>query len=366
MMEQEKHNMIRILIVDDSPTERIYLEHVIGSEPDMEIAGTAADGEEAVKKASRLRPDVILMDIQLPGMDGYAATRKIMAANPVPIVVVSARIDSEQMNKSFEALCAGASCALEKPTGPGHPGAADMIRKIVQTVRLLAKIKKTPRLRKREVGSGTESATMDVTTGPARVSAAAEIRDRRMEMVVVGASTGGPPVLDKILSEILPSFPIPVLVVQHISRGFLQSMIQWIGRKCPLKVKIAENWEPISPGIVYFAPDDRHMGISKSKRIALFDEPSEHGVRPSVSRLFRTVVSNGFCRESIGVLLTGMGKDGAAELKLMKEGGSTTLVQNKESCVVFGMPGEAVRLHGATHVLVPEEITAFLNLLTKK
>ncbi len=346
--------MIRVLIADDSATERMYLEHIVGSDPDLEVAGMARDGDQAVEMAKSLCPDVMLIDIQMPGMGGYAATRKIMETCPVPIIVVSARIDPERMGKSFDALQAGAVAALEKPTGPGAPGSAEMARKIVQTVKLMAKIKNTHRLR-----SGPSRRIGDRKEGSA--DAAARRGKRRVELVVAGASTGGPPVLNTILTNIGPRFSAPILVVQHISKGFLESMVHWIGKNCPMNVKIAQDREAISSGTVYFAPDDCHMEVTSSKRIRLSDGPMEHGVRPSVSVLFRSALSAGFGADCIGVLLTGMGKDGAAELKQMRDAGSTTLVQNKKTCVVFGMPGEAARIEAASHILSPEEIADFLR-----
>ena len=343
-----------MLIADDSATERMYLEHIVGSDPDLEVAGMARDGAQAVEMATSLCPDVILIDIQMPGMDGYAATRKIMETCPVPIIVVSARIDPERMGKSFDALQAGAVAALEKPTGPGAPGSAEMARKIVQTVKLMAKIKKTPRLR-----SGLCRRFGKQEADTALLSA--QFGRRRVKLVAAGASTGGPPVLNTILANIGPRFCAPILVVQHISKGFLESMVHWIGKNCPINVKIAQHREKISPGTVYFAPDDCHMGVTSSKRIRLSDGPLEHGVRPSVSFLFRSILSAGLGADCIGVLLTGMGKDGAAELKHMKDAGSTTLVQNQNTCVVFGMPGEASRLEAASHFLSPEEIAGFLR-----
>lgn len=348
--------MIRVLIVDDSLTERVYLEHIIGSEPDLEIAGSAVDGREAIALAAKVKPDVILMDIELPHMDGYAATRQIMQTNPVPIIIISARVEAAKMTKSFEALSAGAVCALPKPTGPGAPGSADMAKKIVQTVKLMDKIKMKDRARGRSVDNRIRTA-QSLAFSP-------KTAGNRPSLILMGASTGGPPVINTILSNLNPSFSIPILIVQHISNGFLNSMVHWIEKNCHLKVKVADDHELIAPGMVYFAPEDRHMAISRANRILLSDDPPEHGVKPAVSRLFRSVISSRRRIDCVGVLLTGMGKDGAEELRQMKAMGNLTLAQNKETCVVFGMPGEAVRLHGASHIFAPHEIGRFLNQLT--
>jgi Chemotaxis response regulator containing a CheY-like receiver domain and a methylesterase domain len=182
---------------------------------------------------------------------------------------------------------------------------------------------------------------------------------KRIQVIAIGASTGGPMVLQIILSGLPEDLPVPVLIVQHIATGFVKRFLEWLSATSGIKLKIAEDGEPILPGIGYIAPDNFHMGVSRGSKINLSNQPPENGLKPSVSYLFRSVAQT-FGPNALGVLLTGMGKDGADELKAMKDKGALTLVQNEESSVVFGMPGEALRIGAADHVLSPESIAEIL------
>lgn len=343
--------MIKVLIVDDSATVRQYLKAVFEEDSSFEVVGVACDGKEAVAMVRRKNPDVVTMDIHMPGMDGFEATREIMRTHPVPIVVVSSSYDSGQIEKTFMALKAGAVAALGKPAGPGHPNSAAMVRKLIQTVRLMSEIKvvrRHPNLQ--QSGSAPGRASRPASFGSVRPA----------EIVAIGASTGGPPVLQQVLSGLPGSFPFPILVVQHISRGFLEGMVEWLAKETELKLRIPVDGERIKAGVVYFAPDDHHMGVTLKGEIILSNAPLINSVRPSVSYLFSSI-ANAYRQRAIGILLTGMGKDGAMELKEMKAKGATTLAQDRESSVVFGMPGEAVKINAADHVLDPGKIAGFLN-----
>ena len=341
----------RVLIVEDSLTVRQYLGYIIGSDPQLEVVGMARDGEEGVKLAKRKRPDVITMDIHMPKMDGYEATRRIMEECAVPIVVVTSSWNSANVRNSFRAIEAGALMALEKPPGPGHPKSATLAAKLVRTLKAMSEVRVVTRLsylKKRESGAGVLPA------------AKTPVLPKKVDLVVMGASTGGPPVLKDILSRLGGDFSAPILIVQHMAQGFIEGMVEWLDKECGLSIKVASDGEFIEKGIVYFAPDGCHMGVTMTRRIALRDGPTENGVRPSVSYLFRSLADT-YGPGTVGVLLTGMGKDGALELARMKEKGAVTIAQNKESCVVYGMPAEAVKRNGASYVLSPEGITAFLN-----
>ena len=300
--------MIRVLIVDDSATIRQFFKNVFEESGDLEVVGMAADGRSAVALVQQKNPDVVTMDIHMPVMDGFEATREIMQVNPVPIVIVSAGYEPDQVEKTFMALEAGAVAVLEKPGGPGHPNSAAMVRKMIQTVRLMSEIKVVrhrPGLMQPVRASGRGS--REGSCGSSR----------RAEIVAVGASTGGPPVLQQILSGLPGSFPLPILVVQHISRGFLEGMLEWLGRETDLQLRIPAGGDRIKAGRVYFAPDGHHMGVTPKGEIILSKAPPINSVRPSVSYLF-TSVASAFGRRAVGILLTGMGKDGARELKEMK------------------------------------------------
>lgn len=350
-----REKMIKVLIVDDSAVARIHLWNILESDPDtgIRVIGMAKNGEEAVRFAERKRPDVITMDIAMPVMNGLDATRRIMETTPVPIVIISASCGKDVEN-SFLAMQAGAVAVLEKPAGEGSRGYEEAAKEIVQTVKLMSEVRVVRRWPKAKVSEEAHP----VRQGDKRTSSGARL-------IAIGASTGGPPVLQTILSSLPKDFPVPILIVQHIAKGFLGGMVDWLRHTTLLSIRIASHGERLLPGHVYFAPDDFHAGVTSDERISLSRAAPENGLRPSVSYLFRSVADT-YSEGAVGVLLTGMGRDGAEDMKLMKERGAVTIAQDQESSVVFGMPGEAVRLDAATHVLPPERIPAILKSLIRE
>ncbi len=365
--------MIRVLIVDDSPTIREYIRHIVSTDESLEVAGVARDGDEAVELVQRIHPDVVTMDIQMPRMDGYEATRRIMECHPVPIVVISSTVIPEQVTNTFRAIKAGALAALEKPRGPGHPESDRMAAKIIQTIKLMSEVKvirRFPSARRHQVPKpppGTapklvSDAVRDVINRSRAVGERkADIRSatHHMKVVAIGASTGGPPVIRTILSSLSGDFPVPILLVQHIAPRFIQGMVEWLGKETALQLHIPKHGDAVAAGHVYFAPDGCHMGIAGTGEITLQKSSPVNGLRPSVSHLFFSV-AEAFGKQAVGVLLTGMGKDGASELGQMRDRGAVTIAQDKESSIVHGMPGEAIKLDAAEHILSPEDIADFL------
>ncbi|HEY6837267.1 MAG TPA: chemotaxis-specific protein-glutamate methyltransferase CheB [Geobacteraceae bacterium] len=346
--------MIKILIVEDSPVEQQLLTHVFDSQPDMRVVGAVDDGEHALTAVRLLRPDVVTMDIHMPRLNGFETTRRIMEDNPLPIVVVSGSIGTTDAEKAFHAIEAGALAVVRKPSGPGHPDHAADVRELVKTVRMMSEVKvvrRWPRSSPLELSPGRPARSEGVVPAKVRV-------------VAIGASTGGPTVLRDILAALPKSFPVPVLVVQHMAKGFMESFVAWLEMTSGFPARIAAQGEYLLPGRAYFAPDGVHMLATGDGRVILSNEEPDGGLRPSVARLFRSVAEV-FGRSAIGVLLTGMGRDGAEDLRLMRERGAVTVVQDRESSVVFGMPGEAVNLGAADHVLPPERIAELLGHLVK-
>jgi len=350
--------MINVLIVDDSAVVRQHLKDVLESDKDIRVMGTAKDGEEAVRFVQEKKPDVITMDINMPNMNGFEATRKIMETNPVPIVIVTASYDRSDVEKSFHSMEAGALAIIEKPFGEGHPHSKETQNDLVQTVKLMSEVKVVRRW-KRERERQSEAIDKKVSDKGLKK------RDKKIKIVAIGASTGGPPIIQTILSGLKKGYSAPILVVQHISKGFLEGLVEWLRQSTGFPVHIAKHGEELLPGHIYFARDDYHLGVDKDGRLRLSREEIENGLRPSVSYLFRSIM-NSFDGEAVGILLTGMGKDGAMEMKMMKDNGAVTIAQDRESSVVYGMPGEAVRLDGATYVLSPEEIAQTLEALARR
>jgi two-component system, chemotaxis family, protein-glutamate methylesterase/glutaminase len=347
--------MIKVLIVEDSPVVRDLLTFTLSSDPAIQVIGTAHDGEEAIRAVREKRPDVVTMDIVMPNMDGFEATRIIMETTPTPIVIVSASWDPKEVEKTFRAMEAGALAAIAKPVGVAHPDYKTLSKELIQIVKLMSEvkvIKRRPQEKKRDIISRESTAGLITPVTP------------DLKVVAIGASTGGPPAIETILSGLPKDFPVPLLIVQHIAAGFVQGFADWLANSTGLPVKIAAQGEQLLPGRAYIAPDDLQMGVENGGRIILSSSGPENGLRPSVSWLFRSV-REVFGKNAIGVLLTGMGKDGARELKRMKEQGAVTIAQDKESSVVYGMPGEAVTIDAAAYVLPPVRIAEFLSGLPR-
>jgi two-component system, chemotaxis family, protein-glutamate methylesterase/glutaminase len=335
--------MVRVLVVDDSPVARRLLVSVLSRDGGLEVVGEATNGAEALRLAERLRPDVITMDVQMPGVDGLQATRRIMERHPAPIVVVSGGHDPADLAHSVRALEAGALAALRKPVGPGDPGFAAEAADLVRTVKLMAEVRvfrrrpaATPAGRRHPAGSGNGAR-------PAPRLAA--------ELVAVGASTGGPAALAAILRALPIPLPVPLLVVQHITPGFDAALASWLEETTPPRVRLAADGQPLSPGEVLIAPADAHLGLSGTGQVELRSGPPLGGHRPSASHLFSSV-ARVVGRPAVGVILTGMGRDGATGLVELRRAGGLVLAQDEASCVVPGMPAAAVAA-GAVDEVVP-------------
>jgi two-component system, chemotaxis family, protein-glutamate methylesterase/glutaminase len=342
--------VIRVLVAEDSRSVRELLVHILESEPDISVVDTAIDGREAVEKARALRPDVITMDIHMPRLDGLEATREIMSSNPIPILIISASMDPSEVGHAFVALEAGAISLCEKPVSMDHPDFEKLSRRIVQKVKMVSEIKvvrRWPAVRRSQLTPPLE------TERPGGAH-------RHIRIVAIGASTGGPPVLHRVLAGLPGGFPIPILIVQHISAGFLPGLVNWLTAATGFHVEIGADGQTALPACAYMAPDGAHMEVDCKGRILLRKGDSVNGMCPSVSVLFRSVAA-AFGESAAGILLTGMGRDGAEELKVMRDRGAVTIAQDKESSVIHGMPGEAIRLGAARHVLPPDRISSFLT-----
>lgn len=334
--------MIRVVVAEDSAVALQYLVHLLDADPALEVVATARDGDEAVQLVEALRPDVVVMDLEMPRADGYEATRRIMEGTPTPIVMVSAHASGFDA-KAFEALRAGALVLLNKPEGPDDPEAPASARRLVDTVKLMAEVKVVRRWPERSPRAASRARTRAV------------VARQRIRVVAVGASAGGPPTVADILSRLPGDLPCPILLVQHIAPGFAEGLAEWLGKSTPLNVMLAADGERARPGTVYVAPDDRQLGIAGDGTLRLTGDESTDGFRPSATYLLRSV-ARVYGRAALGVLLTGMGRDGAAGLLELRERGGVTIAQDKESSAIFGMPMEAIRLGAAEHVLPPARI----------
>ncbi|WP_198674741.1 chemotaxis-specific protein-glutamate methyltransferase CheB [Rhodoferax ferrireducens] len=344
---------IRVLVVDHSAVVRELLVHILNSDPQLQVIGVAVDGEEAITAAQRLRPDVIVMDIHLPLLDGFTATRRIMESAPTRIVMATATTDPKEVAANFRAVEAGALAVLTKPTGPDEPDFAASAQELVQMVKLMSEVQVVKRWPCRAA----------VVARPAAPPLVAPLPT--VKLVAIGASTGGPIALQTLLAGLAKPLPVPILIVQHISDSFVDGFVDWLASTTHYGVRVAVAGEWPQPGLAYVAPSGRHLQLRANGSIELVDAPAEHSVRPSVAALFRSVTAvHG--AGAVGVLLTGMGRDGALELKAMRAAGALTIAQDRESSVVFGMPGEAIRLDAACYALSPDKIAVVLGDLFMK
>ncbi|TAK50489.1 MAG: chemotaxis-specific protein-glutamate methyltransferase CheB [Betaproteobacteria bacterium] len=351
MSAADARKKVRVLVVEDSPVMRELLAHLLGTDPGIEVVGFASDGEEALAAVREKKPDVVTMDFHMPRVNGLDATRRIMETHPTPIVIVSGSSARTEVASAFHLLEAGALAVVEKPRGPGHPDHEAAARELVQTVKTMAEVKVVRRWARREA---------PLSPAPAPRSIRIEAAAARTRLVAIGASTGGPIVLRAILAGLPGNFSVPILIVQHIAPGFTDGFVEWLGQASGFAVHVAADAVHPLPGHAYVAPDGLHIKLRHDGAITLSRDAPQNGHRPSVSCLFRSVAAV-LGRNAIGVLLTGMGKDGAEELKLMRDRGAVTIAQDRDTSVVHGMPGEAVSLDAASYVLSPPEIAAALG-----
>jgi two-component system chemotaxis response regulator CheB len=330
---------LRILIVEDSVTVRRRLADAFADDPTFTVVGEAGDGERALELCQRLRPDVVTMDLMLPGMNGVELTRRIMTHCPTPIVVFSGLENRTMGLYLLDALTAGAVDAVEKPS---KFGSSDW------TEELLTRVKQAAR-----------STTAHVPEHLKPVPAWPMFPPR---LVVMGASTGGPAAMRSIVQHLPSDFPLPILLVMHLSEKFEASMVEWLGKSAAFPVRHAVDGEPLpSAGrpVLVMAKANRHLEL-RDGRLWLTAGPERHSSRPSVDVLFESVAREAGAR-TIACLLTGMGRDGAEGMQALRRAGAMTLAQDEASSVVFGMPLEAARLGAVRHVLSLKDIPAWLD-----
>ena len=302
---------IRVLIVEDSCVIRELLEHIIGRDPRLEIAAAVGSAEEALRVLRRVSPDVISMDIRLPGMNGFEATQRIMADRPTPIVVVASGVESEELKITVKALEAGALAVFEKPAGPGSSHYEALANQLCTQLAIMSQVKV---IRRHGI----------YPSRPPQRSSAKHSNEYRVIGLV--SSTGGPSALTQLLGSLGPDFPLPILLVQHIASNFLEGFATWLQSVCPFSVKIVENRDPISPGTVYLATRDRHLRLGFDCVEADRSDPVCLQ-RPSGTVLFESM-ANVLGKQALGVLLTGMGEDGAEGLLRVRQGGGYTIAED--------------------------------------
>ena len=343
--------MIRVLIVEDSITQREILKRLVNGDGAFIVIAEARNGREAIAKVLEHSPDVVLMDIHMPDMDGIEATRQIMQQCPVPIVVASATLRKQDVNLAMQALEAGAVSVISKPEG----AVLLHLEKIAPSLRNELLAASTAKIIRRVSFGRRESATQ-------RQSAIA--RGNPIDIIGVCASTGGPPVLMQLFSALPKPLPVPVLLVQHISAGFEEGFARWLSDTTGQSVRLATSGQKLEPGI-WMAPNGTHLTVSSPARIALVPKNPKDIHSPSGNPQFESLAKH-FGPRAVGVLLTGMGDDGARGLLALKLAGGMTIIQDEASCMIWGMPKSGKQLNAATHEMNPEEIAAALTQLLER
>ncbi|CAG0984505.1 Protein-glutamate methylesterase/protein-glutamine glutaminase [Anaerolineae bacterium] len=338
--------MIRVLIVDDSAVLRQSTKFILESDPELCVVGQASNGAEAITQAAMLKPDVITMDIRMPKVDGLEAIREIMAEHPTPIVVVTGVDLDRESDVSAQATKLGAVSFLKRPDGIASSDYKTFAARLIRQVKSMSSVKVIHRAR--SLGSSS--------TG--KLSGAGAQSDKmptKTEIVAIGSSTGGPAALYKILSRMPKDFALPIVIVQHISFGFVAGLASWLNDASPLQVRVAKLGDRLEPGKAYIAPDDQHLVVDRFNKIGLSDSAPVGGHRPAVTALFQSVAQS-FGSAALAVILTGMGADGALGMKTLCDAGAVTIAQDQASCVVFGMPKEAIALGAIRHVVPLDNI----------
>jgi two-component system, chemotaxis family, protein-glutamate methylesterase/glutaminase len=335
--------MIRVVVAEDSATARALLVEIFASDPEFQVVGEATNGNEAVELTRKLRPDLVTMDVRMPHMDGLEATRRIMVEMPTPIVVVSATLGDDDVAASMRAIRAGALSALAKPQGPSAPDFEATRLRFLATVRALSSVKVVGhRLRSLAKHWPAPRNARGSSRPPARA---------RASIVALAASTGGPGALRSVLDALPYDFPVPVVIVQHLSPGFLAGFATWLGTSCRLPVRVAVEGDHLARATVYIAPEDRHLTITPSGQVHALNDAPVDGFRPSASVLFESI-ANVYGSSAVCAILTGMGRDGVHGLRRIRELGGRIIAQDEHTSSVFGMPAAAIE-EGLADFILP-------------
>lgn len=341
---------VRVLIVDDSATSRAGIARVIMSGAGLVVVGEVSTGEQALRVAAQIKPDIVLMDVVMSGMDGLEATRRLMSESPVPVLVVSA-LAGRDATLNFRALEVGALDIAQKPSRADIDDPIFCAR-FCRIVRALARV---PVVTRSSRAAPAPSRGERATSKSSQRAALRPLENRAFQRLCIGASTGGPPALHALLNSLRPRPPWPVLIVQHITPGFVDPLARWLEAETGITVLIAEAGVVPEKGVVYLAPDGLNLRLD-GPALALSSAPLAVVHRPSVDVLFDSVVTSGAAPSTLGVLLTGMGSDGAAGLRSLRDAGGYTIVQDESTSVVYGMPKAAVERDAAVEVLPLAEI----------
>ncbi|OGO63014.1 MAG: hypothetical protein A2030_10855 [Chloroflexi bacterium RBG_19FT_COMBO_50_10] len=358
-MKKRERGAINIVVIDDSAASRNLLLGLFQSSSDLQVVGTGYNGMDAISLVKRLHPDVVIMDITMPKLDGLEATKRIMREAPTPIVLITGSKTPQNMELTFKAMRAGALTVINKPS-LNDP---ETCRNIVQTVRLMADVPVIHHWRTREE-SGKSSNTPINQELLESLDFLMNERLSDIKVVGIAASTGGPSALATVLGGLPKEFPLPILAVQHITEGFAGGLATWLSKQIHLEVRIAVHGEKLRSGVLYLAPDDYHLQVGTLGIIELSKDLPYKGLRPSANNLFNSLARI-YGHHAMGIVLTGMGDDGALGAAALYNSRGIIIAQDEQSSVVYGMPREVKVRNNANQVLDLGQIAGILNRFTR-
>ncbi len=342
--------MIRVLIADDSELTRVVICDLLSQDSGIEVIAQVSNGKAAVEQTCLLKPDLVIMDVMMPVMGGLEAVAKIMASQPTPILMLSASVDVQDSGGAFGAIRLGALDVMCKPSG--------IVTEAFSTIsaKLIAKVKSLSRIRVMHHYRNPRIQPKQQKQPPAKLPGGSR------RILAIGASTGGPKAVLQLLQQLPANFPAAILIVQHIADGFAAGFAEWLNRETALTVQIAAEGTLLQKGLVQISPTRCHLKV-KGNQLVLDHSPPRHNCRPSVDVLFQSLTDQNLAAETVAVLLTGMGTDGAIGLAEMRQQGAHTIAQDEASCAVFGMPKAAIEREAAAQVLPLDQISGVLSRL---
>lgn len=343
--------MIRVLIADDSMLVRVVLRDILARDAGIEVVGEVQDGRQALAETCRLRPDLVIMDIVMPVMDGLDAVKEIMATCPTPILILSGKVDPQDSRSAFNAIRLGALDVLEKPQGVAGDGYERIGEELLARVRSLARVKVIHHFRR----GGPLTSVPVPSPQPAG----------SRKILAIGSSTGGPKVVMRLMKELSPDLDARVLIVQHIANGFADGFAEWLDRESGFRVRIARHGDPLEKGVALVAPNSVHLEVV-DERVTLTDSEPLNCCKPAVDALFRSLARPGVAGRVAAVLLTGMGRDGAEGMAALHKLGAWTIAQDEATSIVFGMPKAAIDLGAVDQTLPIGEIAPAVTRLFQR
>lgn len=329
---------IRVLLVEDSQVTLLILRKILNSSPHIKVVGEARTGLEGLELIPQVQPDVICTDLHMPQMDGLEFTSEVMSLYPRPILVISVSVQEEDDYHVFKLLEAGALDIFPKPTTGLSIEDKLLNQELINKIQILSGVKVFTKKRK----SSSQIKRLDSVSSKSSL---------KPEIIVIGASTGGPQAIYELFAQLPGNIPVPIICVQHICLGFLQGFIDWLASGCKLHIQIAKPGDTPKPGTVYFPPEQRHLELNKQGRFICSKSPPLDGHRPSVTVTFKSVAKF-YGKTTVGILLTGMGRDGAEGMQCITQAGGLTIAQDEATSAIFGMPKEAIDV-GAAKLVLP-------------